>query len=315
MRVTLAFRQNWLAIVFVLAWLGGNAALFGLRMARWPSACQSFTDVVVFGFVVSMIVTNVTRRYRPEETCRALASGLRGHTVVVGYTNFGRRIVDMAKNVAVIESNRELLTEKIVAEEPLVVGDAQDRAVLESAAVARAKRVVIATDDLETAAVAARHVRDLNESCELVIRCPDDDVGAVLAKAYRAKALSTSKIAATWICAYALRERRQQVMIIGRNNIGKRVQEALDHKRVANTLVDLTDDAPAGVENADLVVMCDDDLGKNLLRIDRIRDRVRPGTKIVCRAFQESAAEVLKRPPLDCVVFSSSKLAADTLKS
>lgn len=310
-------------------WLGANAFLFARHMPRtdaiavalclqkldaaWPRIYQAFTEVVVFGLVASMVVANVTRRYRPEETCRALASTLRGHTVVIGFTNLGKRIADLSPNVAVVDANREAVNALVRAEEPLVIGDAQDREVLESAAVPHAKVVVIATDDLETAAVAARHVRDMNEGCELVIRCPDDDVGTVLARTYRAKAVSTSKIAGAWVLAYAMRERRRSVMVIGKNNIGKRVAEALEQKRIAHVLVDLSEGAPPGVENADMVVMCDDDLGKNLVRIDRIRDVVKPGTRILCRAFHEEAAEVLKRAPLDCVVFSSSRLAAEAL--
>ena len=328
-RAKLAFRQNRLAIAFVVLWLGANAALFGRSMQRmqalatalcidkvdgtWGHLYQSFTEVIVFGLIASMVVANVTRRYRPEETCRALASSMRGHTVVIGFTNLGKRIADLSPKVVVVDVDREAVNALIQGEEPLVIGSAQDREVLEQAAVAHAKVVVIATDDLETAAVAARHVRDLNADCELVIRCPDDDVGAVLARTYRAKAISTSKIAAIWVLAQAIRERRRSVMIVGKNNVGKRVAEALEQKRIPHSLVDLTDEAPAGVENADLVVMCDDDLGKNLVRIDRIRDRVKPGTRILCRAFHEEAAEVLKRPPLDCAVFSSSRLAAESL--
>ena len=328
-RAKLAFRQNRLAILFVLLWLGANALLFARSMPRadaiavafclqkldatWPHIYQAFTEVVVFGLVASMVVANVTRRYRPEETCRALAGALRGHTVVIGFTNLGKRIADLSPNVAVVDGDRAAVNALVQAEEPLVIGDAQDRAVLEAAAVRHAKIVVIATDDLETAAVAARHVRDMNEGCELVIRCPDDDVGAVLARTHRAKAVSTSKIAAAWVLAYATRERRRSVMVIGTNNVGKRVAEALEQKRIPHVLVALSDGAPAGAENADLVVMCDDDLGKNLVRIDRIRDVVKPGTRILCRAFHEEAAEVLKRAPLDCVVFSSSRLAAESL--
>jgi hypothetical protein len=55
-----------------------------------------------------------------------------------------------------------------------------------------------------------------------------------------------------------------------------------------------------------------DDLGDNLLRVDRIRDLYKRA-KIICRAFHEDAAEVLTRSPFDCIVLSTSRYAADSL--
>jgi Trk K+ transport system NAD-binding subunit len=82
------------------------------------------------------------------------------------------------------------------------------------------------------------------------------------------------------------------------------------------THVDATSDpaeiAAAGVAEADLVVLCDDDLGDNLVRVDRIRD-LNKRARIVCRAFHEDAAEILTRSPFDCIVLSTSRYAADSL--
>jgi Trk K+ transport system NAD-binding subunit len=176
--------------------------------------------------------------------------------------------------------------------------------------------VVIATDDLETAAVACRLVREMNAACELVVRCADDDVGSVLARTYRARALSTSRLAASFIQSHAMKLRAKKVVVFGKNNVGARATEALQEKRIAVAHVEATSDpsaiAAAGVAEADLVVLCEDDLGDNLIRVDRIRD-ISKRTKIICRAFHEDAAEVLTRSPFDCIVLSTSRHAADTL--
>src|SRR6185369_7837746 len=101
-----------------------------------------------------------TRRYRPEATSAALAEQASGHLVVIGYTNLGKRVRDMAiaaGGVAVVvEDDRALVDEIIRAEEPLVLGNAREKATLYAAGVERAELVVVATDDLETAAVACR---------------------------------------------------------------------------------------------------------------------------------------------------------------
>jgi Trk K+ transport system NAD-binding subunit len=337
-RAGLALRQNRGGLLFIAAWLAANyvvlvrsfgmsrmtAALVALCLQKaqggWPALYQSFTEVVVFGLVASLIVTNVTRKYRPEETCRALASRSDGHVVVVGWTNLGRRIVDLVNDaggrVVVVEENATLVDELVHEERALVIGSAQERGVLETAAVARAKVVVIATDDLETAAVASRLVREMNATCELVIRCSDDDVGTVLAKTYRARAVSTSRLAASFIQSQAVKARARAVLVLGKNNVGDRVGEALAEKRIPYAYTEVTDDvkklAEAGAAEADLVVVCDDDLGKNLVRVDRIRD-LNKRTRIICRAFHDEAAEVLGRPPFDCVVLSTSKYASESL--
>lgn len=337
-RVALALRQNRVALAFVVVWLAGNAAVFvrvfhipALAAALtaacvtkasggWPGAYQSFTEVVVFGLVASVVVTNVTRKYRPEETCRALASQSSEHVVIVGWSNLGKRIWELAsssgKLAVVVEEDAELVGSLVREEEPVVVGSARERAVLESAGVARARVVVVATDDLESAAVACRIVREMNATCEVVVRCADEDVGTVLARTYRARALSTSRLGAEFIQAHAVKWRARKAVVFGKNNLGDRTAEALLDKRISVSHVESTSDpdaiAAAGVADAELVVLCDDDLGDNLVRVDRIRD-LNKRAKIVCRAFHEDAAEVLTRAPFECTVLSTSRHAADSL--
>lgn len=338
MRFRLALRQNRAALAFVAAWLAGNTLVlfqaYGFSRTKalatalcltkvhegWPSLYQSFTQVVVFGLVASMIATNVTRRYRPEETCRALAAESTDHVVVVGLSNLGRRAFDLVagegKPCVVVEEDPELVAELVREEWPVVIGSGRDRAVLEAAGVAQAKVVLLTADDLETVAVACRHVRDLNASCELVIRCADEDVGQVLGKTYRARVVSTSKLAAELVEAQAFEMRAKSVVVLGKNAVSRRVSEALARKRIVHITAAITEDPEAlvalGVPKADLVVVCEDDLGKNLVLLDRIRD-VAPRTKIICRAFHDDAAEILERAPFSCTVISSSRHAIGVL--
>lgn len=337
-RTRCAVAENRVALLFVLGWLALGAVVVArttgvsvteaLALAtclrKVPSGplrlYQSFTEVVVFGVVASLVVTNVTQRQRPERIARALAASARDHVVVVGMSNLGRRVHEIAREadrtVVVVDADARNVEDIVLREEPAVVGDARSRETLEAASVARAKLVVLATDDLETAAVAARVVRELNADCDLVVRCPDEDVGAVLARTYRACAVSTSKLAGEFVLAHATKWRARSVVVLGKSSVGVRVAEALASKRIAHVLADVTDDLAAleaaGVRSADLVVVCDDDLGKNLVRVDRIRE-LAPRARVICRAFHEEAAKVLERAPFDCVVLSTSRHAANAL--
>jgi Trk K+ transport system NAD-binding subunit len=110
--------------------------------------------------------------------------------------------------------------------------------------------------------------------------------------------------------------RSKKAVVFGKNNVGDRTTEALAEKRIAVTHVESTSDCAAltaaGVAEADLVVLCEDDLGENLVRVDRIRD-LNKRTRIVCRAFHDDAAQILARAPFDCVVLSTSRHAAESL--
>jgi len=322
----------------VLIWLVANTFAFGKVLhlgsfdaalvatcitkmpGGWLGAYQGFTEVVVFGLVASVVLSNVTSKYQPATTCRALAENARGHVVVIGWTNLGQRIAEMAetaqRSCVVVEENEDVAAGLIRDEEPLVLGSPRDRHVLEAASVQHARVVVIATDDLENAAVACRIVRELNADCELVVRCADADVGDVLARTYRAKAISTSRLAATAIQGHAMKLKAKNVIVFGANEVGERASAAIAEKRIAVKFFPSTSDpaqiGAAGVAEADLVVLCDDDLGDNLIRVDRIRD-INKRTRIVCRAFHEDAAEILTRAPFDCVVLSTSRNAAESL--
>lgn len=337
-RLKVTFRQNRGALLFLCGWLALNAlvfsALFRMQLdeaaltalclrkleGAWGHIYATFTELVVFGAVASVVVTNVTRRYRPEATCAALAAEARGHLVVIGHSNLGKRVraltLAAGGSVVVVEEDRGLVEQLVSAEEPLVLGSAREPATLAAAGVKVASVVVIATDDLETAAVACRLVRAENPRCKLVVRCPDDDVGQVLAKAYGARALSTSKIAAQMVLTHAVKAGSRRALIVGVNNIGRRVAAALEQEQIACTLLPETEDAAvlerAGVAQMDLVVIADDDLGKNFLRVDRIRDS-NPNALLLCRVFHEEAAEILSQSPFRCVLLSSSRLAADAL--
>jgi hypothetical protein len=218
--------------------------------------------------------------------------------------------------VVVVDEDRARVDALVRAEEPLVLGSAREPATLDAARVDRARIVVVADDDLEVAAVACRIVRDKNPTCKLVVRCPDEEVGAVLARAYAARVLSTSRLAARFILRKAQKAGARRAVVVGDNSVGRRVVDALSADRIACELVPETEDRAAferaGVAGADLVVLADDDLGKNLLRADRIRS-LSPTCLLICRIFHDDAGGILAQRPFRCLLLSTSRLAAETL--
>ena len=357
-RAGLVVRQNRVAIALLAAWyavsfamflgLGGTAhgareALLLLFYAKkdaspWGTFYMNVSDFVVFGAVVGILFGEAGRKYKPEETARLLASRARGHVVLVGYTHIAARLHELlaAKGipVVVVEEDRAKVDALVRASEPVVLGTGRDAADLEAAGIQHARLVFAAMEDIESASLVASHVRHMNRACALLVRCYDDDVGAVLAKTYDARVVSTSKIAASYVMSYAQKHGTRSCVIVGAKNLGQRIAGEMKARGTPFVVVDPSraalDDlaetdpvvcgspldpetlAKAHVANVDLVVLTDDDLGKNMVIADRVRD-VNKDCRIMCRLFHDDSAELLSRAPFSCDVISTSKHAIKML--
>jgi Trk K+ transport system NAD-binding subunit len=354
-RARLVLRQNWGTIGLLLAWYGVSYLLFLLgghapgeaalllvyaqkETTTWGTFYLNVSDFVVFGAIVGILFGEAGRKYKPEETSRLLSAGMRDHVILVGYTHIAERLRELfvanGVPVAIVEADRAKVDALVRQEEPVVLGTGRQHADLVAAGVKHAKMVIAAMEDIESAALVASHVRHENRSCALLVRCYDDDVGAVLAKTYDARIVSTSKMAAQYVASYAQKHGTRACVVVGAKNLGLRVALVLkecgtkfvvvDPSRQA--LDDLAETDPivcgsaldpevltkADVEHADLVVLTGDDLGANMVVADRVRD-LNKSCRIVARAFHDDSAEMLARSPFSCDVISTSKHAVKML--
>jgi Trk K+ transport system NAD-binding subunit len=354
-RARLLVRQNRLALGFLLAWFGVSFAVF-VAMGRAPSVAaenvafarvdasafgtfyRNFSDMVVFGALVGILFSEAGRKYKPEETSRLFAARASGHVILVGYTHLAERMRELfvanGVPVVVVEKDRAKVDALVRAEEPVVLASGREPEDLEAAGIARAKMVVAAAEDIESCAIVASHVRHANKECALLVRCFDDDVGAVLAKTYAARIVSTSKLAAEHVAALAQKNGTRFCLIVGAKNLGQRLAGIMKARGTRFVVVDAskaaledlaesdpivcgapTDPetlAKAKVEECDMVVLTEDDLGTNMVVADRVRD-VNASCKIVCRLYHDDSAEMLARAPFACDVVSTSKHAVKML--
>jgi Trk K+ transport system NAD-binding subunit len=354
-RVRLLVRQNRLAIGFLIAWFGVSFAVF-LALGRAPlDAAQivafartdpsgygtfyrNFSDMVVFGALMGILFSEAGRKYKPEETSRLFAARASGHVILVGYTHLAERLrelfVERGVPVVVVEKDRAKVDALVRAEEPVVIASGRQAEDLEAAGIGRAKMVVAAMEEIETAAIVASRVRHANKECALLVRCYDDDVGAVLAKTYHARIVSTSKLAAEHVANLAQKHGTKFCVIVGAKNLGQRLAGMMKARATRFVVVDAskaaledlaesdpivcgapTDPetlAKAKVQECDMVVLTDDDLGANMVVTDRVRD-VNTSCKIVCRLYHDDSAEMLARAPFACDVVSTSKHAVKML--
>jgi glutamyl-tRNA reductase len=154
---------------------------------------------VLFGIVVSLFLLQALQHYNPQEGCRMLAREMKNHAVVIGYTHFGKRLVEHLRQnnqpYVLIEKNALAVEELVRAGEPVLIENAKDDRALDEAGVARARLVVIASNNLETALIVTRRARERNKKARVIVRCFLDEFCEILESLGANEVISSSKSA------------------------------------------------------------------------------------------------------------------------
>ena len=128
-----------------------------------------------------------------------LANEMKNHAVVVGYTHLGERFIEelRAKRqpFVVIEKNPLLVNHLVREGEPVIVDDAKELSTLTEAGIGRAKLVVIAPNNMETALMVTKKARGLNKDAKIIVRCFHDDFVEILESLGANRVISSSKSA------------------------------------------------------------------------------------------------------------------------
>jgi TrkA family protein len=161
---------------------------------------------VLFGIVVSLVLLKGLQHYQPEEGCRMLAREMKDHAIVVGYSHFGARLVAHLRQnrqpYVLIEKNAEAVEELVRAGEPVLVDNAKETAALEEAGVARARLVVVASNNIETALLVTKRARERNKNARVVVRCYLDEFAEILESLGANDVISSSKSAFQEVAAH-----------------------------------------------------------------------------------------------------------------
>jgi Trk K+ transport system NAD-binding subunit len=137
------------------------------------------------------------------------ASTYRNHVVVCGLGRVGYRIckelMALGEPVVAVEKNREsiFVEEMQNADVPVIFGEARLRRNLETAGVARARAVILATDDDLANLDAALTAREIRPDVHVVVRLFDDTLATKVAGTFKLPAISTSQVSAPAFVAAA----------------------------------------------------------------------------------------------------------------
>ena len=178
---TLAYRfaggLSWRHAILSAAYFEVQADIFSQGYSFWGQS-------VAFGVVVALILREAFENY--SERCRLMAGLLKDHTIIIGYSHLGKRLVEECiKNktpYCLIEKDASLVDDLLRKGEPVIVDDAASEDALPAANIKEALQVIIATHDVETAIVVTKTARDANPKARIAARTAMDNLKGVLEK-------------------------------------------------------------------------------------------------------------------------------------
>jgi len=183
------------------------AMVFTIILLLFGATAVVMTGSMITAYVVEGDLTAGFRRRRMQNRIDAM----RGHTIVCGAGQTGTAVVSelasTERSVVAIETSAEraAVFERQFPTVPVMVGDCTDDEVLTQAGIARAKGVVICTDDANVALVTTVLARQMAPQARLVARAADERAAARLRQSGADAAVSPGKIGGMRMASELLR--------------------------------------------------------------------------------------------------------------
>jgi len=187
-----------------------------------------FAAYPVLGFiligegVVRLALLTLSRRYRQKEWTRVTASTYRDHVILCGLGRLGLRVLEQlalaGTPVIVLEKRRgnPMLLRAREMGVPVLIRDMKEDQALIDAGIARARAVVIATNDDMANLEVALDARRLNPRIRVVMRLFEQQLASKIANALDVDvAFSSSSLAAPLVAAMSLRTKVLGSTLIG----------------------------------------------------------------------------------------------------
>jgi hypothetical protein len=216
-RVTIFLRQSRWGFAFLSLWFAMGTILFhhiaGLSIGdavlsavylrvQSGSLWELYSfwgQCVLFGIVISIFFLQALQRYNPQEGCRMLAREMKDHVIMIGYGHLGARIVEhlrVSRRPYVLIDRDPAAVEHLVRDgQPVVVDDAKEERALIDAGVSRAQLVIITSNNIETALLVTKRVRERNKNARIIVRCFLDEFVEILESLGADEVISSSKSA------------------------------------------------------------------------------------------------------------------------
>jgi len=122
---------------------------------------------------------SLRRTREPVQTINMTDAALSGHIIVAGAGRVGCRIADVLKRLqlpfVVVELDHRRIDRAKAHGYPTIFGDAAQSAVLEAAAVGRARLLLVTTPVLGVSRAVVEHARRLNPGVDIVVRAESAD--------------------------------------------------------------------------------------------------------------------------------------------
>lgn len=126
-----------------------------------------------------------------------IAKEMQNHFVVVGYSHLGERLISYFKEKKIpyclIEKDKEKVDELLREGQPIIIDDAKEFDTLDDVNIDKAKAVIVASNNLETALIVTKRSRQVNKDCIIITRCFQDEFVEILEALGANEVISSSK--------------------------------------------------------------------------------------------------------------------------
>jgi voltage-gated potassium channel len=177
--------------------------------------------VIIEGIIDFALMLRERRRYE-RSWCTMLANSFSDHIVLVGFGKLGYRVFSVLRKlgeaVVVIErdASNGFLDEIRRDGSPLLIGDARREALLEEANIAKARSIVLATDDDLANLEVALDAQHINPRIRVVLRMFDQNMADKFSEGFKIHlAASPSAIAAPTFATSAVASSIVSSYIVG----------------------------------------------------------------------------------------------------
>lgn len=214
-KIKILLADNKTLLGFFFLWfLAGFSVYFFILKLTFPEALMAsfffkrvdhdfshaymmWSQGIIFGVIFTFILQNVVSKYNPERGCRMIAKEMCNHIIVVGYSHLGERLVSYFRAnkipYCLIEKDKEAIDELLRDGEAIVVDNAKELDALKDAGIEKAKAVIVASNNLETALIVTKRARQYNAACQIITRCFDDQFSEIIESLGANEVISSSK--------------------------------------------------------------------------------------------------------------------------
>ncbi len=168
---------------FYLSQIGEFSFVLALKGLEYSLIEKNFYNNFIAVTILTMIVSPIILKISPilstkipqfKKKSLEISKGLKNHVIIIGFGLNGKNIARVLKEVnipfIIIEANYNTAKDALKTNEPVIIGDATNKEILNQANLKSAKIAVLVVSDPMTIRITTRLIKEINPNIFLIVR-------------------------------------------------------------------------------------------------------------------------------------------------